>query len=117
VPGSMQPAPGYRLRPLPTESLRWRCSLDAPLPIERSGRWAWRVLGSGCEGVTTERASSHLCLEYETVDGIVFPTRRRALGRDPQQEEPDCSASPGVEVTITDIRILNQRNISALGGS
>jgi len=24
------------------------CSLDPPLPIEGSGRWAWRVLGSGC---------------------------------------------------------------------
>jgi len=117
VPCSMQPAPGYRLSPFPTESLRWRCSLDPPLPIERSGRWAWRVLGSGCERVTTESASSHLCLEYETVDGIVFPTRRRALGRDPQQEEPHRSAPPGVEVTITDIHILNQRNISALGGS
>ena len=41
---SMQLAPGYRLSPFPTESLRWRCSLDPPLPIERSGRWAWRVL-------------------------------------------------------------------------
>jgi hypothetical protein len=81
------------------------CSLDPPLPIERSGRWAWRVLGSGCEGVITESASSHLCLEYGTVDGIVFPTRRRAFGRDPQQEEPDRSAPPGVEVTITDIQI------------
>jgi len=56
-------------------------------------------------------------LEYETVDGIVFPTHRRALGRDPKQGEPDRSAPPGVEVTITDIHILNQRNISALGGS
>src|SRR5260370_6749316 len=45
---SMQLAPGYRLSPFPTESLRWRCSLDPPLPIERRGRWAWRVLGSGC---------------------------------------------------------------------
>ena len=24
------------------------CSLDPLLPIEGSGRWAWRVLGSGC---------------------------------------------------------------------
>jgi hypothetical protein len=64
-----------------------------------------------------QAGSSHFCLEYETVDGIVFPTHRRALGRDPKQEEPDRSAPPGVEVTITDIHILNQRNISALGGS
>ena len=64
-----------------------------------------------------QAGSSHFCLEYETIDGIVFPTHRRALGRDPQQEEPDRSAPPGVEVTITDIHILNQRNISALGGS
>jgi len=27
VPCSMQPAPGYRLSPFPTESLRWRCTL------------------------------------------------------------------------------------------
>jgi len=49
--------------------------------------------------------SSHFCLEYETVDGIVFSTHRRALGRDPKQEEPDRSGPPGVEVTITDIQI------------
>ena len=48
MPYSMQLAPGYRLSPFPTELLRWRCSFDPPLPIERSGRWAWRVLGSGC---------------------------------------------------------------------
>ena len=78
MPCSMQPAPGYRLSPFPTESLRWRCSLDPPLPIERSGRWAWRVLGSGCERVTTESASSHLCLEYETVDGTCSRPRSAA---------------------------------------
>ena len=82
MPCSMQLDPGYCLSPFPTESLRWRCSLDPPLPIERSGRWAWRVLGSGREGMTTESDSSHLCLEEETVDGIVFPAHRRALGRD-----------------------------------
>ena len=36
-----------------------------------------------------QAGSSHFCLEYETVDGIVFPTHRRALGRDPKREEPD----------------------------
>jgi len=48
-----------------------------------------------------------------TVDGIVSLMHRRPL----KQEEPDRAALPGVEVTITDIHILNQRNISVSGGS
>ena len=52
-----------------------------------------------------------------TVDGIVFLMRRRALGRDLKQEEPDCAALPGVEVTITNMHILKKRNISVSGGS
>ena len=52
--------------------------------------------------------ASHFCLEYKTVGGIVFPTHRRALDRDPKQEEPDRSAPPGIEVTISDIQIRPQ---------
>ena len=40
-----------------------------------------------------------------TVDRIVFLMHRRPL----KQEEPDHADLPGVEVTITDIHILNQR--------
>ena len=56
-------------------------------------------------------------LEYETVDGIVLPTHRRALGRDLKQEEPDRAVIQSVEVTITDFHILNQRHRSVSGGS
>lgn len=54
--------------------------------------------------------ASHFCLKYETVSGIVFPTHRRALGRDPKQEEPDRSASGAIEVTISDIQIRPKRS-------
>ena len=56
-----------------------------------------------------QAGTSHFCLEYETVGGIVFPTHRRVLGRDPKQEEPDRSAPPAVEVTISDIQIRPKR--------
>jgi hypothetical protein len=52
-----------------------------------------------------QSGTSHFCLEYETVGGIVFPTHRRVLSRDPKQEEPDRSAPPAVEVTISHIQI------------
>jgi hypothetical protein len=52
-----------------------------------------------------QAGTSHFCLKYETVGGIVFPTHRRVLGRDPKQEEPDRSAPPAVEVRISDIQI------------
>lgn len=52
-----------------------------------------------------QAGTSHFCLEYETVGGIVFPTHRRVFGRDPKQEEPDRSAPPVVEVMISDIQI------------
>ena len=58
--------------------------------------------GNKCEAL---HGTSHFCLEYQAVGGIVFPTHRRVFGRDPKQEEPDRSAPPAVEVTISDIQI------------
>jgi hypothetical protein len=41
-----------------------------------------------------------------TVDGIVFLMRRRALGRDPKQEEPDPGGAPRRRSHNHDIHIL-----------
>lgn len=57
-----------------------------------------------------QAGATHFCLEYETVGGIVFPTHRRVLGRDPKQEEPDHSVPPAIELTIQNIQIRTKRS-------
>jgi hypothetical protein len=48
---------------------------------------------------------AHYCFDHHKVGGIIFPTYRRVLGRDPKAEEPESSAPVGVEVRTSDIEI------------
>ena len=48
---------------------------------------------------------AHYCFDHHKVGGIIFPTYRRVLGRDPKAEDPESSAPVGVEVRISNIEI------------
>jgi len=58
------------------------------------------ILGGG-----PAAGGAHYCFDHQKVGGIIFPTYRRVLGRDPKAEEPEPSAPVGVEVRTGDIGI------------